>query len=283
MESYLAILQTPAVWLSAAAVLGLLVGSFLNVVVARLPVMMEHEWRDECALLQGNEPAARPAFNLAVPRSHCPHCGQTLAARDLVPVLSWLWLRGRCRHCQAGIGWRYPVIELATAGLFVACAATLGVGMAALAAMAYVAVLLALAAIDLDTMFLPDTLTQPLLWGGLVLALTPWAWVSPADAVAGAAAGYGALWLVGTSFRVATGKEGMGQGDMKLLAAMGAWLGWQSLPGVVLVASLAGVAGGLALRVAGRLAKDEPLPFGPCLAGAGLLALFWPDMMQWWR
>lgn len=283
MESYLAILQIPAVWLCTAAVLGLLTGSFLNVVVARLPVMMEREWRDDCTILQGGDPPERATFNLAVPRSHCPHCGEGLQARDLVPVLSWLWLRARCRHCQAAIAWRYPALELATAGLFVACASAFGVGVAAIAAMGYCAALLTLAAIDLDTMLLPDSLTQSLLWAGLVLALTPWGWISVTDAVAGAAAGYAALWVVGTGFQLATGKEGMGQGDMKLLAAMGAWLGWQNLPGVVLAASLVGVAGGLGMRLAGRLAKDEPLPFGPCLAGAGLAALFWPDAMQWWR
>ncbi len=281
MESYLATLGQPAIWLPFSALLGLLIGSFLNVVAARLPIMMEHAWQEDCLALQDLPAQPRPAFNLAVPRSHCPACQRGLAWHDLVPVASWLWLRGRCRHCTAPIAVRYPVVEVATAALFALCAWHFGASITALAAMAFCACLLVLAVIDLDTMLLPDAITQPLLWGGLVLALTPWGLVPVAHAVAGAAAGYTALWLVGTLFQVTTGKEGMGQGDMKLLGALGAWLGWQALPGVVLAASLVGVAVGLGLRVLGRLLRDEPLPFGPCLAGAGLLALFLPDWLTW--
>lgn len=275
MQSYSATLaQSAEIWLlPAAVVLGLLVGSFLNVVIARLPVMMEHAWQDACADIHGHEAPARDRFDLAWPRSHCPSCRHVLSWQELFPVLSWLWQRGRCRHCAARVSWGYPLVELLTSALFLACAFRFGLSFTTLAGMALCAALVALAAIDARTMLLPDSINQPLLWAGLLLNLGPYGFASIADATIGAAAGYGVLWLVATVFRLATGKEGMGQGDWKLLAALGAWFGWHALPGVILMASLAGVVVSVALLVARRATRDQAIPFGPYLAGAGIVTL----------
>lgn len=279
MESYLGIPPAYAgAWLYAVAVLlGLVIGSFLNVVIARLPLMLEHEWQQACAEGRGEAPVEAPALSLARPRSHCPACGATLRWRELVPVLSWLWQRGRCRHCDAAISARYPLVELGSAGLFALCAWRYGASPEALAAALLCGALLALAVIDLRTMLLPDAITQPLLWAGLLFNLTSHGYAGLHAAVSGAAAGYLALWLVAVVFEKITGKEGMGLGDAKLLAALGAWFGWTALPGIVLVASLAGAATGLALLATRRIARGQPLPFGPFLAGAGLIVLFVPD------
>lgn len=276
MQSYSATLaQSAEIWLLPAAILlGLLVGSFLNVVITRLPVMMEHAWQDACADIHGQHAPVRERFDLAWPRSHCPSCRHVLSWRELFPVLSWLWQRGRCRHCAAPVSWQYPLVELATSALFLACALQFGLSFSALAGMALCAALVALAAIDARTMLLPDSINQPLLWAGLLLSLSPYGFVPIADATLGAAVGYGALWLVATVFRLATGKEGMGQGDWKLLAALGAWFGWQALPGIILMASLAGVLVSLVLIVARRATRDQAIPFGPYLAAAGIVTLF---------
>lgn len=256
---------------AAAAVLGLAVGSFLNVVIYRLPKMIERQWAQSAA--QGTASpqgeAAKP-FNIATPGSHCPHCGHGLAWADKIPVFSFLALKGRCHHCQTPIGWRYPVIELLTSGLFVWSYATHGLTPAALAWAGFAATLLTLATIDADTTLLPDALTQPLVWAGLLVASWGIGRVDLATALWGAVGGYLALWSVYWLFKGLTGKEGMGQGDFKLLAAMGAWLGWPSLLSLVLIASLTGIAGGLWLRMQNRLSEDGYIPFGPFLAMAGL-------------
>ena len=262
-------------------VFGLLVGSFLNVVIHRLPLMMERAWRAECAGLEDSSVAATPdmAFNLIRPRSRCPHCEAPIAAYDNIPLLSWLVLGGRCRRCKARISGRYPLVEL-TAGVLAGVAAwRFGFGPLALYAAGMSWTLLALALIDYDTQFLPDDLTLPLLWAGLAVNLTG-AFVSLPAAVIGAMAGYLSLWSVYWAFRLATGKEGMGYGDFKLLAALGAWLGWAALPGIIISAALVGAAIGLLMVGIGRHARGKPIPFGPFLAAAGWLHLIWGDALQ---
>ncbi len=266
-------LLDPAVALPAAAVIGLCVGSFLNVVIHRLPKMMERGWADQCAELAGREPEAKPRYDLVVPRSACPACGHAIAAIENVPVVSWLALRGRCRACKAPISPRYPVVELVAGALAVAAVWQFGAGWKGLAACAFLWTLLALAFIDADTQLLPDDLTLPLLWGGLVANLFG-LFVPLASAVIGAVAGYLVLWAVYWLFKLVRGKEGMGYGDFKLLAALGAWLGWPMLPQIVLVSSVLGAVGGILMIVLEGRDKAVPLPYGPWLAGAGAVALF---------
>jgi leader peptidase (prepilin peptidase)/N-methyltransferase len=270
----------PWLYVSCCVVLGLLVGSFLNVVIHRMPIMLENEARKDCEEMTnpGVEPQPRPAYNLVVPRSACPACGHRITALQNVPLLSWLALRGKCAACGARISARYPVVELA-AGLIGAYAAwRYGPTLQALGAMAFGWSLLALAAIDLDTQLLPDDITLPLLWSGLLLNV--WGTFVPlSTAVLGAVAGYLALWLVYWGFKLATGKDGMGFGDFKLLAAIGAWLGWQKLPLVILLSSVVGAAVGIALIVLARHGREKPIPFGPYLAAAGLIALFWGELI----
>ncbi len=257
-------------------VLGLLVGSFLNVVIHRLPLMMERDWRRDCAELAGEAEIDSPvaAFNLMVPRSRCPHCQQPIAAWDNLPVLSWLLLAGRCRHCRASISVRYPLVELSAAVLGVVAAWHFGANPSALWGAGLSWALLALAVIDLDTQLLPDDLTLPLLWAGLVANLFGY-FVDLPTAVVGAMAGYLSLWVVYWGFKFATGKEGMGYGDFKLLAALGAWLGWQALPTLIVGAALVGAVVGLALIGLRRHERSKPLPFGPFLAAAGWINLIW--------
>ena len=254
--------------IAAAALIGLQFGSFLNVVVWRLPRMLELEWNEANS---GQTADAQPVFNLATPRSHCPHCLTPLGWRDLVPVLSFLWLKARCRHCQASVSWRYPLLELAVAAWWAWSAAQGGVSAAALAWAGFGTVLLALAFIDADTMLLPDVLTQPLMWSGLILSAWGLTGLSLSDSLWGAVAGYVCLWLVHAVFKMITGKQGMGEGDFKLLAALGAWLGWMVLPVLLLIASLLGVIVALGMRWRGSLQAGEPLPFGPYLVFAGML------------
>ena len=270
----------PAWLLAASAVLGLVTGSFLNVVIHRLPRMMQARWRSECLeylrdLGETALPRPEPApFTLVVPRSRCPQCGHAIGALENIPVLSWLWLRGRCRGCGARISARYPVVELLTAALFTACAWRFGAGPAAAGAMALSGALVALAFIDLDHQYLPDEITLPWLWAGLLLNVGN-TFVSLQEAVIGAAAGYLVLWSVYRIFKAVTGKEGMGYGDFKLLAMLGAWLGWGALPGVILISSVIGAATGLTLIALGRHRREKPIPFGPYLAGAGWVMLVW--------
>lgn len=262
---------------AALGVLGLLVGSFLNVVIHRLPRMMERQWAAECAELQGKADAATtPApepYNLVVPRSACPHCGHRIRWFENIPVLSYLALRGRCSACGAGIGLRYPLVELVTGALFAWAGWHWGLNLAGLAWCGFAAAVLALACIDWDTTLLPDDITLPLLWAGLVaaaLGVTP---VPLAAALWGTVAGYLSLWLIYWAFKLLTGKEGMGYGDFKLFAAFGAWFGWQALVPIILMASVIGAVIGIGIKLAGRLRDGGYVPFGPFLALAGLTAM----------
>jgi len=270
----LEILSAPGFFIGAALLFGLVIGSFLNVVIHRLPRIMEREWQQECAEYRGEAlPAPDAPFNLAMPRSHCPQCGHLIPALENIPLVSYCVLRGKCKACRAPIGLRYPLIE-AAASLFAGAAAWhFGFGLTAIAAMVLLWSLLALAMIDADTQLLPDRVTLPLLWLGLLVNLFGLL-VPLADAVIGAMAGYLFLWSVYWLFRLATGKEGMGYGDFKLLAALGAWLGWMMLPVIVLLSSLVGAIVGCALIVLARRGRQIPLPFGPYLAAAGVIALF---------
>jgi leader peptidase (prepilin peptidase) / N-methyltransferase len=271
-------LAQPAVLPWVALVLGLCIGSFLNVVIHRLPRMMERGWREECAELAGTPvaPAPEGRYNLFVPRSACPGCGHRISSLKNVPVVSWLALRGKCSACSKPIPARYPIVEL-LGGLIAAYAAwRYGPTLAALGAMGFGWALLALTAIDLDTQLLPDDITLPLLWAGLLVNLAG-TFTPLRSALIGAVAGYLSLWLVYWGFKLATGKEGMGYGDFKLLAAIGAWLGWQKLPMVILLSSVVGAAVGIALIVFARHGREKPIPFGPYLAVAGFVALFWGD------
>ena len=265
---------TPALWVGVAGLLGLLVGSFLNVVIHRLPRMMEREWQAQCAELRGEAAIAVAPFNLLVPRSNCPACGHVIAWYENVPLLSYLFLRGRCSACGVAIPARYPLVELAAGLLTIAAAWQFGFTWQAAAAFALVWTLIALAVIDLDTQYLPDDLTLPLLWLGL-LVNTAGLFAPLPEAVIGAAAGYLSLWLVYHLFRLLTGKEGMGFGDFKLLAALGAWFGWTLLPLIILCSSLIGALTGLALIGLAGHDRARPIPFGPYLVLAGLVALFW--------
>ncbi|MBS0292167.1 MAG: prepilin peptidase [Proteobacteria bacterium] len=267
-----------------AGVLGLLIGSFLNVVIHRLPRMMERQWAAECAQYAQDaglpaQPAAHAGadapFNLFTPRSRCPSCGHEIRWYENIPVLSYLALRGRCSDCGTRISPRYPLVELATAALFYACALRWGWSFTTLAWCGFCAALVAAALIDWDTTLLPDDITLPLLWAGLLAAVLGWIAVRPVDAVIGAAAGYVSLWLVYWGFKLATGKEGMGYGDFKLFAALGAWFGWQALVPIILMASVIGAMVGIAMKLASSLREGKYVPFGPFLVGGGLAAMLW--------
>jgi leader peptidase (prepilin peptidase)/N-methyltransferase len=270
------LLRDPVAFTVLAGLLGLFVGSFLNVVIHRLPKMMERDWHAQAAELRGEDAPASERFNLATPRSRCPHCGHQITLLENIPLLSYLMLRGRCGHCGAGISKRYPTVELISAALSAFAAWHFGFGAAAAGALLFVWAMVALTFIDLDTQLLPDDLTLPLLWLGLAFNLGA-TYAELPSAVIGAMAGYLALWGVFWLFKLATGKEGMGYGDFKLLAAIGAWLGWPLLPLTILLSSLVGALVGIVLIVFGRHGRNVPIPFGPYLAAAGLIALFWGD------
>jgi len=282
--------SSPTLFIALCTALGLMVGSFLNVVIHRLPKMMEREWRTQCAELMaspdqdspsaGSPASAQPLpYNLVVPRSACPHCGHKIGALENIPVFSYLVLRGRCAGCGARISPRYPVVEALTGLLSGYVAWHFGYGFAALAALFFVWAMIALAFIDLDTQLLPDDITLPLLWAGLLVNFGG-EFTDLRSAVIGAVAGYLALWAVYWGFKLVTGKEGMGYGDFKLLAAIGAWLGWKLLPLVILLSSLVGAAAGIALIVFAKHGRNVPIPFGPYLVGGGLIALFWGNAIN---
>ncbi|MDD9211349.1 prepilin peptidase [Aeromonas dhakensis] len=273
----------PWLYFSLVFLFSLIIGSFLNVVIHRLPIMLEREWRAEYLSYFNPEtqPQQEERYNLMVPRSACPHCGHAITAMENIPLLSWLWLKGRCRECQAPISARYPLVELLTALLSLVVAATFPPGWGLLAALLLTWVLVALTFIDLDKMLLPDQLTLPLLWGGLLFNLAG-GFVPLADAVIGAMAGYLVLWSLYWAFKLLTGKEGMGYGDFKLLAALGAWLGWQALPIVLLLSSLVGAIIGISLILLRNHHQGKPIPFGPYLAIAGWIALLWGDTITRW-
>jgi leader peptidase (prepilin peptidase)/N-methyltransferase len=275
-------MSEPVLITGAALVVGLCVGSFLNVVVHRLPKMLERAWREDCLEHEGKDVPDVPAYNLVVPRSACPSCGHRISALENIPVVSWLALRGRCRACSARISPRYPIVEVAGGLLAVAAIAAFGPTPKGLAACVMLWTLLALALIDADTQYLPDDLTLPLLWAGLIANL--FGLFAPlASAVIGAVAGYLSLWVVYWAFKLIRGKEGMGYGDFKLLAAIGAWLGWKMLPLVILLSSVAGAIIGIALIAFRGRDHTVPLPFGPYLAIAGAIALFaGPSLVRLW-
>ena len=267
-------LTHPAVFPWVALVVGLMVGSFLNVVIHRLPKIMERDWQLQCAELRGEDLPEQDTFNLALPRSRCPACAHPISALENIPLLSYAYLRGKCAACATRISPRYPLVE-ALSGLSSAYAAWhFGFGLTGLAAMLFLWSLIALSFIDFDTQLLPDSITLPLVWAGLLLNLAG-AYTDLASAVIGAAAGYLSLWSVYWGFKFATGKEGMGFGDFKLLAAVGAWLGWQMLPFVVLASSFVGAVFGISLMLLAKRGRNVPIPFGPYLAVAGAVALFW--------
>jgi len=252
---------------------GLLFGSFLNVVVYRLPVMMQSKWETECAELMGQPAPNKDVFNLLIPRSRCRQCGHTLSWFENIPLLSFLLQRGRCRHCQAHFGFRYPAVELVTGLLFFLCAWRFGTLSTAMLWCGFSATLLTLGLIDWDTTLLPDDLTLPLLWAGLIAAQMGWTHVALSDALWGTVAGYLSLWIVYWAFKLVTGKEGMGFGDFKLFAALGAWFGWHALIPIILMASVLGAVVGISLKTIDGLREGGYVPFGPFLAGAGLTAM----------
>lgn len=265
--------QSPPFAIAAAAFVGLLIGSFLNVVIHRVPIMMEREWANQAAELRGEPAPHGERFDLLAPRSRCPSCGHRIGATENIPVVSWLLQRGKCRGCGTGISARYPAVEILTAALCALAIAVFGPTAAGLGAAIFSCVLVALTFIDFDTQLLPDSMTLPLLWLGLLFNL--WGVHAPLqEAVVGAMAGYLLLWSVYWLFRLVTGKEGMGFGDFKLLAAIGAWFGWTALPAVILLASVVGAVVGIGLMIFARHGRETPIPFGPYLAGAGLLALY---------
>jgi leader peptidase (prepilin peptidase) / N-methyltransferase len=267
-----------------AGIIGLIVGSFLNVVIYRLPLMMERDWRMQChEFLEMSPPVigndAFSVFNLAKPASHCPHCKHSIGALENIPVFSYLLQQGKCKHCKAPISMRYPVMEFVTAILTCVVVAYHGFAWLTLALLVFTWVLIALTMIDVDHQLLPDDLTLPLLWLGLLIN-SQGALVPLQDAVLGAIGGYMVLWSVYWAFKLLTGKEGMGYGDFKLLAALGAWMGWQSLPLVILLSSLVGAVIGVSLILFKGRGRDVPIPFGPYLASAGFLYLLWGNTLS---
>lgn len=275
MTDFLDVLQTSPAWLYVTTgFVGLCVGSFLNVVIHRLPKMMEVRWRADCAELEGREAPAAAAYNLFTPRSACPACRAPIRAWQNVPVVSWIALRGKCAGCKAPISLRYPLVELFTGALFVLAAWRFGYGWPLAAALGFVAALVALTFIDFDTQLLPDDITLPLLWGGLLANLFG-LFIDLRAAVIGAVAGYLVLWSVYWAFKLIAKKEGMGYGDFKLLAAIGAWTGWQVLPFVIVASAGVGAVVGGAVLILSKRGSDTRIPFGPYLALGGILGLVW--------
>ena len=271
-------LAQSAVVASFCLVLGLCVGSFLNVVIHRLPRMMEREWQEQCAELRNEPVPAQGSYNLLRPNSHCPTCKHRISALENIPLVSWLALRGRCSECKTRISPRYPLVEALTGVATAGAALHFGFTLAAAGAMVFLWCMIAATCIDFDTQLLPDSITLPLLWAGLLINI-PGTFVDLKTAVIGAAAGYLSLWSVYWMFRLVTGKEGMGYGDFKLLAAIGAWLGWSMLPLVILLSSMVGAVVGVGLIVLARHGRNVPIPFGPYLAAGGVVAMFWGQQL----
>lgn len=268
------LLSQPVYFAATCLLLGLVIGSFLNVVIHRLPQMLEREWLAQSAEISGEQLPPQEPLSLSRPRSRCPKCGHKISALENIPILSWLALRGRCSACQAHISVRYPLVEAAT-GLFSAYAGWhFGFTLAAAGALLFIWAMIILTCIDFDTQLLPDDITLPLLWTGLLFNLGG-TFTDLQSSVIGAIAGYLSLWAVYWGFRLATGKEGMGYGDFKLLAAIGAWFGWQLLPLTILLSSFVGALVGVSLIIVARRGREVPIPFGPYLAAAGVLAMFW--------
>jgi leader peptidase (prepilin peptidase)/N-methyltransferase len=261
-------------------VFGLLIGSFLNVVILRVPARMFYEWRCQCIELleSGDQKPEEQPPNIWLNRSRCPGCGHPITALQNIPVLSYLFLRAKCASCQQKISFRYPLVELLTAVMFLTTAWYFGPTIQGLAALTLTGILIALTGIDMDHQLLPDNLTFPLLWMGLALSLFG-VFVDPVSSIIGAIAGYLSLWIIFQLFKLVTGKEGMGYGDFKLLAALGAWLGWEMLPLIVLFSSLVGAVTGIVLLGLKRHKSGQPMPFGPFIAAAGWIALIWGDQI----
>jgi len=268
--------SNPALFITMVAVMSLAIGSFLNVVIHRMPKIIERQWRTEIAESSGQILPAEPTYNLMTPRSQCPACGHAITALENIPVISYVLLRGRCAACRTPISPRYPLVELLTACLSAFVAWRFGFTWTTAATLLFVWSMIALAFIDLDTFYLPDDITLPLVWAGLMVNMGT-AFVDLQSAVIGAVAGYLSLWLVYWGFKFATGKEGMGYGDFKLLAAIGGWLGWKMLPVVIMLSSLVGAIVGISLIVFARHERSKPIPFGPYLVLGGLIALFWGE------
>ena len=273
----------PSVTITGAVIIGLLVGSFLNVVIYRYPIMMENDWKEECRIIleiedtqTAEQQSDNKRFNLAYPNSHCPHCNTAIKPWHNIPVLSYIQLKGRCANCQTGISPRYPIIEAVTGLLSGIIAWHFGATLQTLLALLFLWSLISLTMIDADHKYLPDQITLPLLWLGL-LANSLGLYTSLNDAVWGAIAGYMSLWSVYWAFLLITKKEGMGFGDFKLLAALGAWMGWQALPVIILLSALVGSIIGSIILIINKQGRDTQLPFGPYLAAAGLVAFIWGD------
>jgi leader peptidase (prepilin peptidase)/N-methyltransferase len=280
MELVYLLQHSPAFFIGSVFVVGLIVGSFLNVVIHRLPVMMERDWKAQCQDYMGQPPAEEiSGLSLAKPRSRCPDCGHAIRFYENIPVLSYLWLRGKCSSCRRPISLRYPFIELLTAVLSAVIAWHFGFGWQAGAALLLTWALIALSMIDVDHQLLPDSITLPFLWLGLTLSLFP-VFADMRSSLIGAIAGYLSLWTVYQLFRLLTGKEGMGFGDFKLLALLGAWMGWQSLPMIVLLSSAVGAVLGVTMIVIQGRDRHQPIPFGPYLAIAGWITLLWGEQIS---
>lgn len=280
--------ESPLLFIAMVFAFALVIGSFLNVVIYRLPVMMEREWREHCEDLARTPPEHElPSgrFDLIVPRSHCPSCGTAIEAWQNIPVVSYLLLGGRCAKCKESISARYPVVELMTAILATVCAWHFGPSVEAVMAIVLTLALVPVTMIDADTQLIPDSIVLPLMWLGLALSLfhpvagADTLFITPQDAIVGAMAGYLSLWSVYQLFKLVTGKEGMGYGDFKLLAALGAWLGWQALPMIILMSAIVGALVGLTLMALNRHERSVPMPFGPYLAAAGWITMLWGDII----
>jgi len=277
--------EAPVTFIAVAFAFALMIGSFLNVVIYRLPIMMQREWRDQCEDLKDALPAALPEgqFNLVVPRSRCPACGKTIKAWQNIPVLSYLLLGAQCGNCRQSISVRYPLVEMLTAVLAAVCAWHFGFGWEALMAIGLTCALVSISLIDVDHQIIPDSIVLPLMWVGLIMSLFhPLAgaetlFVSPRDAIIGALAGYLSLWSVYQLFKLVTGKEGMGYGDFKLLAALGAWLGWQTLHIIILMSAVVGAVIGIAMILLRGRDRQLPIPFGPYLAAAGWITMLYGE------
>jgi len=286
--------ENPSFFLFSVFLLSLMFGSFLNVVIYRLPIMLKREWHSDCIEFLSEEDKTHQfpeysnnelnkkiePFNLSVPRSRCPACGHQINAWENIPVISWCFLRAKCSQCSSPISIRYPIIELSTALLSVLTAYYFGIQWFTLAALVLVWALIALSMIDFDTQLLPDNITLPLLWLGLLMSLLHISNIPLKDSVIGAMAGYMSLWSVYQLFKLITGKEGMGFGDFKLLAVLGAWLGWQALPLILFLSALVGAVVGISLILFLGRDKNIPIPFGPYLAAAGFISLLWGDNIQ---
>ena len=281
--------ENPTLFVAVVFAFCLVIGSFLNVVIYRLPIMMEREWREQAAELAKTPPEAKMPegrFDLVVPRSRCPSCGTMIKSWQNIPVVSYLFLRGKCAHCKESISARYPLVEMMTALLAALCAWRFGASWEAIMAIVMTLALVPIAMIDADTQLIPDSIVLPLMWIGLAMSLyhpvagAETLFIAPNAAIVGAMAGYLSLWSIYQLFKLITGKEGMGYGDFKLLAALGAWLGWQQLPMIILMSAVVGALVGIALMVFRRHERSVPIPFGPYLAAAGWITMLWGDVIR---